>query len=355
MYFKNGDTVLYEIGKEDLTKKTQLGNNATTFKYYPVDYVIVADESEGHELIGVVKGVVQVCLERGLKFDLTSPKSGTPKPAACKQETFINKCANTKKATMAEFQEAKAVRYLDIQRYKAASVAIMGLPDLATVTYEAGCIVCDCCNCVLRRQQDFLEQVSGIEEAYSIYNREHGTKHFCLFLPKFHPELNFIERIWGRMKWYIRKHCDNKFDTMVLHITASLSSENLPLATIRRFARTTFAYLYAYKSGMGIITAHNWVKRHRSHRGHSQQMDRTLEIMLDGELEGLYYPRGRPCQSQAPAIVTGTVEADDDILEELRDDIDGLPSFNHAPDSFELLYDSDLDLLLDDDVAGNEE
>ena len=247
------------------------------------------------------------------------------------------------------------MRYLDSQRYKAASVAIMGLPDLATVTYEAGCIVCDCCNCVLRRQQDFLEQVSGIEEAYSIYNREHGTKHFCLFLPKFHPELNFIERIWGRMKWYIRKHCDNKFDTMVLHITASLSSENLPLATIRRFARTTFAYLYAYKSGMGIITAHNWVKRHRSHRGHSQQMDRTLEIMLDGELEGLYYPRGRPCQSQAPAIVTGTVEADDDILEELRDDIDGLPSFNHAPDSFELLYDSDLDLLLDDDVAGNEE
>ena len=42
-------------------------------------------------------------------------------------------------------------------------------------------------------------------------------------------------------------------------------------------------------------------------------------------------------------------------MEELRDDIDDLPTFNHAPDNFEQLYDSDLDLLLDDDVAGNAE
>jgi hypothetical protein len=254
---------------------------------------------------------------------------------------------------MAEFQAAKVARDLDIPRYKAASIAIMGLPDLVTVTYEAGCIVCDCCNCVLKRQQDFLEQVSGIEEAYSIYNRQHGTIHFCIFLPKFHPELNFIERIWGRMKWYIRKHCDNRFDTMVINITASLSPENLPLATIRRFARTTFAYLYAYKNGMGIITAHDWVKRHRSHRGHSQQMDLALESSLDRELDALYYPRGRPGHAQVPAIVTPMIEADDEIFEELRDDIEELPTFNHAPDNFEQSYDSDLDLLLDDDVEEN--
>jgi hypothetical protein len=39
----------------------------------------------------------------------------------------------------------------------------------------------------------------------------------------------------------------------------------------------------------------------------------------------------------------------DDILEELRDDIDDLPIFNHAPDNFKQLYDSDFDLLSDDD------
>jgi hypothetical protein len=63
---------------------------------------------------------------------------------------------------------------------------------------------------------------------------------------------------------------------MVLNITASLSPENLPLATFRRFARTTFAYLYAYKSGVGIISAYDWVKRHLSHRGQSQQIDLAL-------------------------------------------------------------------------------
>ena len=113
---------------------------------------------------------------------------------------------------------------------------------------------------------------------------------------------------------------------------------------------------------MGIISAHNWIKRHISHRDQSQQIDLALESMLDRELKALYYPRGRPGQAQVPAIVTPmmpstlavTVEADD-IFEETRDDIDDLPTFNYAPDNFEQLYDSDLDLLLDDDVAGNEE
>ena len=81
---------------------------------------------------------------------------------------------------------------------------------------------------------------------------------------------------------------------MVLNIAASITPEKLPVVTIRRFARTTFAYLYAYKSGMGIITAHDWVKKHRPHRGHSQQMDRALESVFDRELAALYYPLGHP-------------------------------------------------------------
>jgi hypothetical protein len=38
----------------------------------------------------------------------------------------------------------------------------------------------------------------------------------------------------------------------------------------------------------------------------------------------------------------------DDILEELRDDIDDLPVLNHAPDNFKQLYDIDFDLLSGD-------
>ena len=46
-----------------------------------------------------------------------------------------------------------------------------------------------------KRQQDFLSQKTVIEEVFDKYNAEHGTKHRCIFLPKFHPELNYIERI----------------------------------------------------------------------------------------------------------------------------------------------------------------
>ena len=103
------------------------------------------------------------------------------------------------------------------------------------------------------------------------------TNHKCIFLPKFHPELNFIERIWGRIKYYLRLHCDNTFSTMIKNIENAMERENLPIVIIRRYARTTFAYLYAYRNGLDIVSAHEWVKKHRAHRGHSALMDSALE------------------------------------------------------------------------------
>ena len=45
---------------------------------------------------------------------------------------------------------------------------------------------------------DFKEQQNAIQELVL------SRGHFCIFLPKFHPELNFIERYWSRAKWYAR-------------------------------------------------------------------------------------------------------------------------------------------------------
>ena len=36
-------------------------------------------------------------------------------------------------------------------------------------------------------------------------------KHNCIFLQKFHPELNPIERVWGKAKIHSRHHCDYTF------------------------------------------------------------------------------------------------------------------------------------------------
>jgi transposase len=78
-----------------------------------------------------------------------------------------------------------------------------------------------------------MGQRSGVEEAYAKYNQENGTFHRCLCLPKFHPELNYIEQIWARMKYYIRLLCDNHtFIAMCLNIVESRGTVNLPIAMI---------------------------------------------------------------------------------------------------------------------------
>lgn len=169
------------------------------------------------------------------------------------------------------------------------------------------------------------------------------TNHRCIFLPKFHPELNYIERIWGRMKYYIRLHCDNKFDTMCANIPPSMGADNLPLKLIRRYARTTFAYLYAYRDGKDIITADQWVKKHRVHRGFSKQMDNALDrsVALDSNLEQLYYPNGRQAMPDTNDVI------DSDIIE--SDEVVIQVTAKDSPDLFDGTEDGLDDLVQSDD------
>ena len=293
-----------------------------------------------------MKGVVQICLERNLAFDY----KGTS-PSACKQASYSSKCASVKKAAVKEFEECKSLRQQDPQRFQNATIVLMELPDLSTVAYEAAIIECDCCNCVLGRQLDFLQQRSGIEEAYAKYNVQHNTNHHCLFLPKFHPELNYIERIWGRMKYYIRLHCDNKFETMCLNITSAMASDNLPVKLIRRFARTSFAYLFAYRGGKDIISAHEWVKKHRAHRSHSKQMDfavdQSVDSRFDADLEQLYYPNGRP------TIATLLVPVDDSFEDSDSDDDSDDGEMQALPEMFDAPMGDEVDEI--DDIIERED
>jgi hypothetical protein len=254
----------------------------------------------------------------------------------------VSKATVAKKAAMKEYEECKPLKTADPDRYNMATVKLLSLPEADTVAFEAATIECDCCNCVLARQKDFLEQQSGIEEAYTKYNKEHGTHHRCLFLPKFHPELNYIERIWGRMKYYIRLHCDNSFATMCLNITAAMGPVNLPLAMIRRFARTSIAYLYAYRSGKDIISASTWIKQHRVHRKHSNQMDAALEDAehFDTDMEKLFYPLGRPNEDQILIV-------DPDDGNDMDHEFDEIPEVTSAPATNADDYDDNLDDLFD--------
>lgn len=65
-----------------------------------------------------------------------------------------------------------------------------------------------CAKCILDLQPDFLEQQSLVQEVIE------AAGHLCIFLPKFHCELNFIEFFWGAVKRYLRMHCDYTFTTL---------------------------------------------------------------------------------------------------------------------------------------------
>ena len=55
---------------------------------------------------------------------------------------------------------------------------------------------------------DFGAQKSLLQEIIE------AAGHLCIFLPKFHCKLNFIEFFWGVVKCYLCENCDYTFATL---------------------------------------------------------------------------------------------------------------------------------------------
>ena len=109
---------------------------------------------------------------------------------------------------------------------------------------------------ILERQPDFQEQRSLIQETIE----EMG--HLCIFLPKFHCELNFIEFFWGRVKKYIHDNCDNSFETLKASLPLALQS--VQLCTIRLWEHRSYHWMEAYQLGLGTKDAQLQVQKFSS-------------------------------------------------------------------------------------------
>ncbi|KIJ29985.1 hypothetical protein M422DRAFT_268549 [Sphaerobolus stellatus SS14] len=122
---------------------------------------------------------------------------------------------------------------------------------------DSGSDTC-CMTRALSQQQDFLDEKPLIER----YIEEKG--HICLFLPKFHCELDPIEMYWGWTRHQYRTVSDQKFSTAKAIIPQILNFVDVKL--IQKFFRKTWRYIDAYEKGLDAHQAAFAVKVYKSHR-----------------------------------------------------------------------------------------
>ena len=94
----------------------------------------------------------------------------------------------------------------------------------------------------LATMDDFKNEKSLVEH----FLQEKG--HITVFLPKFHPELNPIERVWAQLKRYTKAHC--KYSIQSLCKTIPDAYDSVSLENIQNHFRKVRHYMFGYLEGL---------------------------------------------------------------------------------------------------------
>jgi hypothetical protein len=147
---------------------------------FPDDHT--GKDSDGNSLAGQPKGMERILHERGLLQTLEAKRKVLAVCAKCK----LSQAAREKamKAAKSKEDEAEGTGNSDLG---ARGLSDMEDDDLDRET--------DCCmQRVLSLQQDFRDEKPLLQLIIE------KAGHKCLFLPKFHCELNPIEMVWSQLK-----------------------------------------------------------------------------------------------------------------------------------------------------------
>jgi hypothetical protein len=173
----------------------------------------------------------------------------------------------------AEFpNQPKGMKQIIVERGLWRNGLLMACKDkCSTVTTLTNC----CAKRILELQPDFKAQKSLVQEVIE----ERG--HLCIFLPKFHCELNFIEFFWGAVKRYLRENCDYTFNTLKANMPLALRS--IPVSTIRKWEHRMIRWMEAYRGGLNAKDAQFQVREFssRKYKSHRRIPD-TLAQAMDG-------------------------------------------------------------------------
>ncbi|OAX33306.1 hypothetical protein K503DRAFT_664982, partial [Rhizopogon vinicolor AM-OR11-026] len=107
------------------------------------------------------------------------------------------------------------------------------------------------------QQDNFRCQLSMLEQLIK------DTGHECIFLPKFHCELNPIEMYWGWCKYRYRQIMKANFTAAKKAAVEVLDS--CPVEVIRRFINRSYRFMSAYRLGLTGKAA-EWAVRKQKQR-----------------------------------------------------------------------------------------
>ena len=112
----------------------------------------------------------------------------------------------------------------------------------------------ECCLVgILSSQPDFAAPVkSVVEEAVN------AAGHLCLFLPKYHCELNPIEMVWGRAKQHQRNECWFTTVNQEQHVRRWLD-----LVSVEEMH--FYRYMHFYRLGCNVTFAAYATRKYRGH------------------------------------------------------------------------------------------
>ena len=213
-----------------------------------VQYMCFPEDHEDPQLRGEPKGIKAVLEER------TSVWSEYRRICRERGAKELKKCTQCTKSQVRKDAERRIAKAEEMEQQ-----GDIPSPEDIKLEAEVPPTIEDewCCMYrVLSLQEDFQSEKpiiqSMIEEA----------GHVCLFLPRFHCELNAIELLWGYAKNRASISCtscaahlsqcpgfrtsaDGRFTTAKLLVPECLDA--CPLTTIRRFFRKTWRYMDAYR------------------------------------------------------------------------------------------------------------
>ena len=110
----------------------------------------------------------------------------------------------------------------------------------------------------LKKFDDFRLSPTILEELIAARN------HVCLYLPRFHCELNPIERVWCHAKKHTRANCNGSLLRLRKVVPEGLSSCSKDMMS--KFFLTCIDYERAYRIGNACHTVDKIVKKYKSHR-----------------------------------------------------------------------------------------